>query len=267
MRNWDENSVWKISGLVVAAVISLFVAPPALSADEPESGPHGQIEDTPADRRLWELSSRGLEPGTIAVILNTEGRTTRDGLQWTAGLVSERLRKEDPPAQAPQPTARSVMRVGVGVSVEPIRFNLFAELFSEVFRPVNLYIPIDIQSNFRLEPEIGIAAMSVNERTTRTLHLGLGVFRVHRASDGMILYGGTRIGANMFQERSNGYLDVSLAAVFGGEYALGSRFSLGAEGNAAARFGDGLRLYETRARFFARWYFGARDTDQGASSP
>ncbi len=117
--------------------------------------------------------------------------------------------------------------LGLGISVVPL----------EVVGPtVELYVPIRIAPNFRLEPSIGIFSRDVpaGGTDTRDFTLGVGAFFVKPIAAPIDMYMGGRLKLN-FAHSDNGVTsdsdtDLSIAAALGGEYYLVPQFSVGLEG-------------------------------------
>ena len=106
--------------------------------------------------------------------------------------------------------------------------------------PVNrVVITINPQRHFRIEPELG--AHFSNQKVygswskSTGLHLGLGIFRMYQ-KDKLNVYSGVRIEyqyteiktsyPNAIKPKSNTYI---FGPVIGGEYFLGTNFTIGAE--------------------------------------
>jgi outer membrane protein with beta-barrel domain len=126
-------------------------------------------------------------------------------------------------------------KVGLGIGIAP--FAVPTVNAATISRTVELYVPIALAPNLRLEPSLGIASTNQpgNAQDTRDFTLGLGVFYVSRLAPTVDMHMGGRLKLN-FAEVSTPALgsdsgtDFSLAAALGGEYYLVPRFSLGLEG-------------------------------------
>src|SRR5574340_258963 len=138
------------------------------------------------------------------------------------------------PAFAQQQTAgRST--VGIGVSIVPI------ETGSLNFPTVEVYVPIRIAPQLRLEPSFGLQTADRPSGSptpdTRDFTVGIGLFYVHQLAAPLDMYAGGRLKLNFAKVESNqapfasdSGTDVAIAAALGGEYFFVPKFSLGLEG-------------------------------------
>jgi hypothetical protein len=124
--------------------------------------------------------------------------------------------------------------VGLGVSIVPL------ETGSYNAPTVEVYVPIRLAPQLRLEPSIGIQTVDrpSNSGTpdTSDITLGLGVFFVQKVAAPVDFYAGGRLKLNFASVDSNetnasdSGTDVVVAAALGGEYYFVPKFSLGLEG-------------------------------------
>lgn len=158
---------------------------------------------------------------------------------------------------------------GLGVSINP--FEATGLTLAAARAPtVEVYAPINIAPNFRLEPSLGI--LTNDEPTpgtdTRDITIGIGAFFVQRIAAPFDLYMGGRLKLNFAKiERttvagattSDDGTDVLVAAAIGGEHYFSAHFSLGAEAQLGYRSnssasGDNSNWYTTGLGFL-RFYF------------
>ena len=124
--------------------------------------------------------------------------------------------------------------LGLGIGIAP--FAVPTVNAATVSRTVELYVPISLAPNLRLEPSLGIASTDQpgNGQDTRDFTLGLGVFYVGRLAPAVDMHLGGRLKLNFAKVSvpgaSDDGTDFSLAGALGGEYFLVPRFSLGLEG-------------------------------------
>lgn len=122
--------------------------------------------------------------------------------------------------------------VGIGVSIVPL------ETGSYNAPTVEVYVPIKIAPQLRLEPSIGVQTAdrdngNGNDVDTSDVTLGLGVFFVQRVAAPVDFYAGGRFKLNFASvddgiDENNG-TDVVIAGALGGEYYFVPKFSLGLE--------------------------------------
>lgn len=126
--------------------------------------------------------------------------------------------------------------IGLGIGIAP--FAVPAAGAATVSRTVELYVPIAVAPQLRIEPSLGIATddqpAGPNEVDTRDFTLGLGVFLVNRMAPAADMYVGGRLRLNFAKIStpvgSDTGTDLQIAAALGGEYYFVPRFSLGLEG-------------------------------------
>jgi hypothetical protein len=155
-------------------------------------------------------------------------------------------------AQASQP-ARP--KLGVGVAVVP----------SGPLTATEIYAPISVAPNLRVEPSVGILTIDTGPVSTRDLTLGAGVFALMRIGPGTDLQYGGRLKLGFASVSTDGPggddsgTDVVLAGALGAEHWLGDHFSLGLEGqlgyySLSTVSGDASGLF-TEGVVLARAYF------------
>jgi hypothetical protein len=140
-------------------------------------------------------------------------------------LAAPAAAQQQKAAGAPDP-----VRFGFGISIVPLQAG------AGVVPPVEIYAPIAIAPQFRLEPSLGI--FTANEGgtggvDTTDVLLGIGAFFVNKLAPQVDMYMGGRLKLN-FASADNGVTDDSdtdliLAAAAGGEYYFVPKFSLGLE--------------------------------------
>lgn len=151
-------------------------------------------------------------------------------------------------------------RVGIGVSLGK-EYMWFGS--SNVFP--TFYVPIDISSKFRLEPEIGFNLYSESfgiwDEPSSIIYLGCGIFAMSQKEKVNIYYG-ARTGLIFTSYNWNGSrTDFYVGPVTGGEYFLTKNFSLGGEIQVSYIFislirgEDRASQLKTKTLIFVRWYF------------
>jgi outer membrane protein with beta-barrel domain len=124
-------------------------------------------------------------------------------------------------------------KIGLGIGIAP--FAVPAAGAATVSRTVELYMPLAISPQLRIEPSLGIATddQPGNGTDTRDFTLGLGVFLVTRIAPTADMYAGGRLRLNFAKvsnpAASDTGTDFQIAAAVGGEVYLVPRFSLGLE--------------------------------------
>lgn len=165
------------------------------------------------------------------------------------------------PAAAQQQTRTNI---GLGVGIVPLDGG-----FQNFGRTVEVYMPIGIGSNLRVEPSLGIATQDAptGGMDTKDLTLGVGVFALKRAGSAPVdLYFGGRLKLN-FASWDDGVnddsgVDLSIAGALGSEYYFVPKFSIGLEGqlgfysnSEAAAFAADTSGFFTTGLAFLRMYF------------
>jgi hypothetical protein len=178
--------------------------------------------------------------------------------------------------------------IGVGVSLNPTA--LFStSTSSTLFLPVgftNIYIPIMVSANFRIEPEAGIYSLSsentsgsfTSKSTSTMLRLGVGLLYVFSSESSFSSYVGPRLGilSNSSTSSSTGSselktseTDFFIGLCVGGEHSFSAHFSIGGEVQMNyISFGEPDRTpaqpttstrtqsaFTNNALMFFRWYF------------
>jgi hypothetical protein len=153
-----------------------------------------------------------------------------------------------------QDRAQERGRFGLGISIVPL----------EPSPTIELYLPIAVSPQLRLEPSLGIATSDGPGPSDRAdVTAGIGVFVVSRLAAAVDMYAGGRLKLN-FASVDDGAtdesgIDLALAGAVGGEYYLVPRFSLGLEGQLgffsdSEASGDDSGLFTTGLAFL-RLYF------------
>lgn len=153
------------------------------------------------------------------------------------------------PATAQQSADRP--KLGFGVAIFPLQPGS---------PTVEVYAPMTVAPNFRIEPSIGI--YTSNEPAggvdTRDLTLGIGAFVMKRLSPVVDMYMGGRLKLNFAKVDlgpvDDSGTDIVLAGAVGGEAYLAPRFSLGLEAQLGFYqnsdvSGDDSGLYTTGLAF------------------
>ncbi|ABS26271.1 outer membrane beta-barrel protein [Anaeromyxobacter sp. Fw109-5] len=156
--------------------------------------------------------------------------------------------------QAQEAQAQARRPFGLGIAIVPLEpWN------------VEIYAPLAVAPNIRVEPSLGVSTRdeSAGGQDTRDVTIGVGLFYVAPVATAFDLYMGGRLKLN-FAKVDNGVndesgTDVSLAAAIGGEHYLATHFSLGAEAqlgfySESDVSGDASGLYTTGLAFL-RFYF------------
>jgi hypothetical protein len=138
--------------------------------------------------------------------------------------------------------------IGLGISIDPD---------AQRSPTIELYAPLRVNPQFRLEPSLGI--LTGDDRSDITL--GIGAFLVNPLAQQVDWYAGGRLKLNFADDDQNDEsgTDFSLAGALGGEYYLVPRFSLGLEGqlgfySASEASGDQDGIFTTGLAFL-RMYF------------
>jgi hypothetical protein len=162
---------------------------------------------------------------------------------------------------APAAAQEARPKIGVGVAIDS---------FAQGGPTVEVYLPIDITPQFRLEPSLGISTRDepsqLGNADRSDVTVGIGGFVLQRLAAPVDLYFGGRLKLNFaslkpFGAPSDSGTDVVIAAAVGGEYYLVPKFSLGLEGqlgyysnSSAARSGEASGFFTTGLAFL-RVYF------------
>jgi hypothetical protein len=160
---------------------------------------------------------------------------------------------------APAAAQEARAKIGVGVAIDS---------FAQGGPTVEVYLPIDITPQFRLEPSLGISTTDrpAGQTDSSDVTVGLGAFMLQKVAAPVDVYFGGRLKLNFAHVSppvgpSDSGTDVILAAAVGGEYYLVPKFSLGLEGqlgyysnSSAAKAGEGSGFFTTGLAFL-RVYF------------
>ena len=152
-------------------------------------------------------------------------------------------------------------KIGLGIAIAPYDA-------AGVLPAIEVYVPIRIAPQFRLEPSLGIYTRNAPTGGTDTsdITLGIGAFWVKQISAPVDLYAGGRLKLDFASSddgvTSDSDTNIVLAGALGGEYYLVSQFSLGLEaqlglyqrGTAGAFGGDDSGFFTTGLAFL-RLYF------------
>jgi hypothetical protein len=153
-------------------------------------------------------------------------------------------------AVATTASAQQRPTLGLGISIVPLEV-------SGLTPTVEVYLPIQVAPQFRIEPSLGIFTSDEDGGAeTSDLTLGVGAFFVKRIAAPADMYMGARLKLN-FASVDTGVADDSdtdlvLAAAVGGEYYLVPQFSLGLEAQLGLyQLGDvSAAAFDTDSGFF-----------------
>jgi hypothetical protein len=178
-------------------------------------------------------------------------------------------------------------RIGLGVSLNPTALLALSSTLVS-FVPVglsNIFVPIELSKEFRIEPEFGILTTSDEhpggtaqvKSSSSLIRLGIGVLRVFPVDDSYNLYVGPRLGllltsstsqSGSFPETGQSETDFYVGLVTGGEHMFSSHFSMGGEVQLNyVSFGtptytpssptgtQSRSMFTNNALMFFRWYF------------
>ena len=164
-------------------------------------------------------------------------------------------------------TDETKVKLGVGVTFGKDIIYQTSGIPLELPSFGTIYFPIDIYSNFRIEPEIAYYSKSVNISSNSIIKTGVGLFKVFSYSNSNILLGG-RIGFiyNLIKNENTGdhsEIDYFYGLSAGGEYYFSNHISVGGEAqiNNILRSSydenedDFKSLFNTRGLFVLRFYF------------
>jgi hypothetical protein len=177
-------------------------------------------------------------------------------------------------------------RYGVGISLFE-EFLSFAgtSFVSDLTGGVNIYLPLRVGGEFRIEPEIGVMFLSydyeyygeTHDNSERVIRVGLGLGPIIQRGK-LDIYYGLRFGLSFrsikdFQrtiwspegtEEEISKTDWYVAPAFGSEYFVSPHFSVGGEVRVEfTSYGEwddsssrsDLYTIQNRNLFFVRWYF------------
>ncbi len=163
-------------------------------------------------------------------------------------------------AQPATVSAEERPKVGIGVGVFPTDPVLP--------RTFEVYVPLNVAPQLRLEPSLGIYTSSNDAEDTSDVTIGVGVFYVQRLVSTADMYLGGRVKLNFASVSPTGLpstsgTDLTIAAALGGECFLAPKFSVGLEGQlgfyslgkVTAPGGDTTTGFFTNGLTFLRVYF------------
>jgi Outer membrane protein beta-barrel domain len=168
-------------------------------------------------------------------------------------LAAPAFAQQQPPQASEH---RSVLGVGVSIT----------ELSAAIVSPtIEVYLPIQVGPNLRIEPSLGIFTNDrpTGQTDTSNITLGVGVFVQQKVAQPVDLYVGGRLKLNFASTddgtTSNSGTDFTIAAAIGGEYYFVPKFSIGLEGQLgfysnSEVSGDNSGFYTTGLGFL-RVYF------------
>jgi len=121
-----------------------------------------------------------------------------------------------------------------------------------------LRLPIDIQSDFRIEPEFGLSYSNGDDvsRTNLTIGSGFYVMKQPTSKTNLYLGGKALIDYNSFdydKGADDSTTQFKMGGVFGFEYLFDKSFSIGGEAGAYIGFGDTTTL-NTQGVALLRFY-------------
>lgn len=111
--------------------------------------------------------------------------------------------------------------------------------------------PIDINKEFRIEPEIALGSVDYGFGSQSVYSIGSGFYLLNKTSEKTSLYYG---GKAVFGDNISSEFSSEISAVFGFEYFMDPKVSLGAEASFGFGFGD-VSGYSTNSSVNLRYYF------------
>jgi len=114
-----------------------------------------------------------------------------------------------------------------------------------------LKLPIDIDGEYRVEPEIALMSVDEGAGSDSSYSLGSGFYMLHKSSENTSLYYGAKA---IFGDNLSTQFSTEISAVAGFEYFMDSQVSLGAEASFGFGFGD-VSGYATDSSVNLRYYF------------
>jgi hypothetical protein len=185
-----------------------------------------------------------------------------------------------PAAAQQQQQQQQQGRVGIGLGMPVNQLGQLIGIFGGPSASVEpqIFVPINISPNLRIEPQFGYFKLSDDDDQTDTssFTLGAGVFFVKPVAQQTQLYLGGRLALNWFRDEDQTspakfeQTNVTIAGVFGGEYLPSPWFSVGAEAQLAytslgdpdvtdtvgvTTTGQGGSIFSTAGLLFLRVYF------------
>jgi hypothetical protein len=144
-------------------------------------------------------------------------------------------------------------KFGLGVAVTPVD-----GVPSLVGFPIEIYVPITLAPQFRIEPSIGFVTQ---DDVGSAFTLGIGGFFVNNVAPQVDIYAGGRLKLNRVSSEvaDDSDTDLILAAAAGGEYFFVPKFSLGLEAQVGlyqlGDFNGDTDGFFTNGLAFLRVYF------------
>lgn len=112
--------------------------------------------------------------------------------------------------------------------------------------------PIDIDGQFRIEPEVAIQSIDNGNGSNSTFSIGAGAYLLNKTSETTSLYYGGKL--LLGDEGLSSQYSTELAGVFGFEYYMDPKVSIGGEASFGLGFGD-VSGYATHTSVNLRYYF------------
>lgn len=176
-------------------------------------------------------------------------------------------------------------RFGVGISLFEEFLSLSGPSYSvDLTGGVNVYLPVRLRENVRIEPEFGIMYTSYDyeydgesyDGSERIIRIGIGIMPIIQRGK-LDMYYGLRLGVSFaslkepertiytpFEMQDYSKTDWYIAPAFGSEFFVSPHFSVGGEVRLEfTSFGEwndsgstsDLYTIQNRNLFFVRWYF------------
>ncbi len=145
------------------------------------------------------------------------------------------------PAIAQQQGSQARIGLGIGLPTSELAPLILLDFGGGAGITPQLYVPINLTPNIRIEPQIGILTLNddATDSSASYWSIGTGAFWVMPLGGNVGMYVGPRlvlsflnvedVGGTGVVTKTEG-TDVFVAAALGGEYSVTPRFSVGAEG-------------------------------------
>lgn len=169
---------------------------------------------------------------------------------------------------AAQKAAQARVGLGIGLPTSELAASILGDpATGRGLSAPQLYVPINVTPNIRIEPQIGVFTIDddASGDSMSIWSIGTGAFWLMPLGGNVSMYVGPRLVLSFFDaeedlgggdtRRTEG-TDVLIAAAVGGEYAVHPRFSVGAEGQIGRTWIGDRDVTET----------GVTVTEQGGSS-
>ncbi len=118
-------------------------------------------------------------------------------------------------------------------------------------------VPIKLNDNFRLEPEVGFSYSSKDSSTDTTFSMGTGAYLLSQLNSNTVAYygGKARLVHTSYDYKTSddSTTQLSLGGVFGFEHMLDTRVSIGGEAGAYIGVGDKTTI-NTNTQAILRFY-------------